>query len=81
MSPMDASPVTVTGNGSFISSNACNKYWVISFLNILDSTTDNYLWYEHKIQSEIIRQTKNSKVLGLAVCPITEKQCGMYITE
>lgn len=48
------------------------------FFNILDSTTtDNYLWYEHKIQSEIIRQTKSSKVLGLAVCPITEKQCGM----
>lgn len=48
------------------------------FLNILDpTTTDNYLWYEHKIQSEIIRQTKSSKVLGLAVCPITEKQCGV----
>lgn len=26
MSPMDASPVTVTGTGSFISSNAYNKY-------------------------------------------------------
>lgn len=46
--------------------------------NVLDSSTDTYLWYEHKIQSEIIRQTKNSKVLGLAVCPVTEKHCGKY---
>jgi len=45
---------------------------------ILESSSDTYLWYEHRIQSEIIRQTKNSKVLGLAVCPITEKHCGLY---
>lgn len=51
---------------------------LILFFIVLDSTTDTYLWYEHRIQSEIIRQSKNSKVLGLAVCPVTEKHCGLY---
>jgi len=48
------------------------------FFLCLESSTDTYLWYEHRIQSEIIRQTKNSKVLGFAICPITEKHCGLY---
>ncbi|VVC35482.1 Hypothetical protein CINCED_3A000598 [Cinara cedri] len=46
-----------------------------------DTHTDNYLWYEHRIQSEIIRQTKNSKVLGMAVCPITEKHCAILLSS
>uniref|UniRef100_A0A2S2NNV8 WD repeat-containing protein 11 n=1 Tax=Schizaphis graminum TaxID=13262 RepID=A0A2S2NNV8_SCHGA len=45
-----------------------------------ESSSDTYLWYEHRIQSEIIRQTKNSKVLGLAVCPITEKHCAILLS-
>lgn len=56
------------------------EYFIYIFwIYILDSSsTDMYIWYEHRIQSEIIRQTKNSKVLGLAVCPVTEKNCGSY---
>lgn len=80
MSPMDASPVTIAGNGdkTFIFFSILSLFF---FLLFLDSTTDTYLWYEHRIQSEIIRQSKNSKVLGLAVCPITEKNCGLYWIE
>ncbi|XP_050546910.1 WD repeat-containing protein 11-like isoform X2 [Daktulosphaira vitifoliae] len=58
-SPMDASPIAVSGN---------------------ESSTDTYLWYEHKAQSEIIRQAKNSKVLGFVVCPITEKHCAVLLS-
>ncbi|XP_050421580.1 WD repeat-containing protein 11-like [Adelges cooleyi] len=59
MSPMDSSPVAVSGN---------------------ESSSDIYLWYEHRIQSEIIRQVKNSKVLGFVVCPVTEKHIAVMLS-
>lgn len=33
--------------------------------------------YEQRCQSEVIRQTKGSKVLGMAVNPICERRIGV----
>jgi hypothetical protein len=33
--------------------------------------------YEQRCQSEVIRQTKGSKVLGMAVNPVCERRLGM----
>jgi hypothetical protein len=33
--------------------------------------------YEQRCQSEVIRQTKGSKVLGMAVSPVCERRIGV----
>ena len=38
------------------------------------------LAYEQRCQSDVIRQTKGSKVLGMAVSPICERRIGICIT-
>lgn len=39
---------------------------------------DIFLSYEHRCQSEVIRQMKGSKVLAIALDPITEKNIGKF---
>lgn len=34
--------------------------------------------YEQKCQSEVIRQTKGSKIIGMAVSRVCEKRIGMF---
>lgn len=51
-------------------------------VNVLDinagNAGDDFLSYEHRCQSEVIRQMKGSKVLALALDPITEKNIGWF---
>lgn len=42
----------------------------------LPNSTDVFLNYEHKCQSEVIRQMKGSKVIAITLDPITEKNVG-----
>ncbi|XP_073998789.1 WD repeat-containing protein 11-like isoform X2 [Rhodnius prolixus] len=44
-------------------------------------SSDMFVCYDHKCQSEMIRQMKGSKVLGLSVDPITEKHVGLFLSS
>ncbi|KAK9508466.1 hypothetical protein O3M35_006019 [Rhynocoris fuscipes] len=44
-------------------------------------SSEMFVCYDHKCQSEIIRQMKGSKVLGLSVNPITEKNICLFLSS
>lgn len=59
-----------------------NHYLLIEFICFSDFgsyTSDMFMCYEHKCQSEIIRQMKGSRVLGISVDPILEKGIGEFL--
>lgn len=40
------------------------------------SASEKFLWYDYRCQSEPIRQVKGVRILGIASCPVTEKEVG-----
>uniref|UniRef100_A0A146LNG3 WD repeat-containing protein 11 n=1 Tax=Lygus hesperus TaxID=30085 RepID=A0A146LNG3_LYGHE len=44
-------------------------------------SSEMFVCYEHKCQSEIIRQMKSSKVLGVSVDPIRENRLGLFLSS
>lgn len=44
-------------------------------------SSDMLMYYEHKCQSEIIRQIKSSRVLGISLDPISEKNIGLFLSS
>ncbi|KAL1122656.1 hypothetical protein AAG570_002983 [Ranatra chinensis] len=44
-------------------------------------SADMFMCYEHKCQSEVIRQMKGSKVLGISVDPICERKIGLILSS
>ncbi|KAK7571105.1 hypothetical protein V9T40_014709 [Parthenolecanium corni] len=44
------------------------------------SASEKFLWYDYRCQSEPIRLVKGVKMLGIASCPVTEKEVGLVVS-
>lgn len=47
--------------------------------NLTSSSSEKFVWYDYRCQSEPVRQVKGMKIVGIASCPVTEKEVGLVL--